>query len=163
VVALAFRDLAPVQGDKPPPGPRLLFSVTRLTAPGTTLIRRQWYGDAALKAAAFVVSPGLAEAKLEAKVSGTLEEQHFPGNVTRREAKGTLTIQWKANSGPANISLAINRQTTPVAVQLNAVGEGRLGQATVSVNVEGLGGPIEVVGPGTLLSPHAGTLTWSLP
>lgn len=162
LVVLAFHDLAPGQGDKPPPGPRLLFSVTRTTVSGATPIRRQWYGEAALKPGALVISPGLADARLEAKVSGTLVEQRSLGSVTRRKAQGTLKIQWKAISGPANTTMSLNRQTAPVTLQLNAVGEGRLGQATVSVRVEGLGGPIEEVGPGRLLSASNGTLALRL-
>ena len=83
----------------------------------------------------WVVSSGLAEARIDVKVTGTLEEQPASGDVTRRDVEGTLRIRWTAKAGPANTTLAINHQGTPVSVQLNAVGQARLGEATVTVNV----------------------------
>jgi hypothetical protein len=163
VVALAFSDLAPLQGDTPPPGPRILFTVTRLVTEGASVVRRQWYGDAPLKANDLVVSSSLAEARIDVKVMGTLEEQPASGDVTRRVVEGTLRIRWTAKAAPANTTLAINHQATPVSVQLNAVGQARLGEATVTVNVPGLGGRVQETGPGTILAPGAGTLTLKRP
>jgi len=163
ITVLAFRDLAPVQGDTPPPGPRVIFSVTRLADQGATSVRWQWYGDVALKPEALVVSPDLAEAKLEAKVKGTLEAHVSTGNVTRQEVEGTLKIQWVAKADPANTTLTVNKQGTLVGLQLNLVGQARLGQATVSVEVTGMGAPIQREGPGTVLSPSVGTLSLTLP
>jgi hypothetical protein len=162
MMAFAFTDMAPLTGDTPPPGPRVVFSATRLSALGSTLIRRQWFVDAPLKPEQLAVSTGLTEVNLQAELTGILEERLSPGSTTRKEAKGTLKIRWVANAGPSNTAVSVNNQGTPVAIQMTAVGDGRLAQATVTVNVEGMGGPIEMTGPGTILSPSAATLKISV-
>jgi len=162
VTILAFTDMAPAQGDKPPPGPRVIYSVTRLTALGGTVIRRQWYSDAPLDPGQLTVSSDLSEVKLETEVTGIFVETRSPGSSTQRQVRGKLKVVWVANAASANTSLSVNNQTTPVGVQLSVVGQGRVGQATITVNADGLGGPIEMSGPATILSPSVGTVTLTL-
>lgn len=159
LVAFAFSELAPTRGGEPPPGPRVVFSLTRWKIVGNVLKRFQWYGDAPLDVKALTVATTLAEAKLDAEVTGTLEERDAFGVVVRRDVPGRLQVNWSATGALAITTLAVNNQASPFAVQLQAVGQGRTAQATATATVEGLGERIQTLGLGTILSPTSGTLT----
>lgn len=164
LTVLAFSDLAPAQGNQPAPGPYVAFSATRLSALGGTLIRRQWYGNAPIPLGALSFGPNLSEAYLNIEeVPGVFEEQIGNREPTRRAVTGRIEIRWVATAALANTTLSLNRQETPFGVQFDAAGQGREAQATVNVTVEGLGGPIQATGPGTLLAPAAGLFTLGLP
>jgi hypothetical protein len=155
----AFTDVAPAVGDQPAPGPRLVFSVTRLAALGGTLIRRQWYGSAALPAGALVIAPDLSTATLDAEVEGTFEERVENGEPTRKVVKGRIQGSWVASEGPANTTLSVNNQEAPFPMQFNSAGQGRRAVMTATVTADGLGGVIQGIGSGNLLSPAAGVFT----
>jgi hypothetical protein len=162
LTVLAFSDLAPTLGDQPPAGPRVAFSVTRLSALGGTLIRRQWYGHAALPLGALTIAPDLSSATLDAELEGTFVQRIEDRISDRRTVTGRLQIQWVADAGAANTTFSLNNQTAPFEVQFDAVGQGRGAQATVTVTADGLGGPIQATGPGILLFPGSGLFTLGL-
>jgi hypothetical protein len=155
---IASGDLAPAQGEQPPAGPRMVFSATRLSALGGTLIRRHWFGSAPLPAGALSISSDLSEATLDAEVDGTLQEVIGDRTPTERAVKGRLQVRWVANAAAAEHTIAHNNQSAPYPFQLSIVGQGRRAEATVTLTVDGLGGPLQVTGPGTLLSPATGVL-----
>jgi hypothetical protein len=156
---LASSDIAPAVGAEPAPGPRVAFSLMRLSSLGGTLIRRYWYGNAALPLDALSISPDLSEATLDVEVDGTRGEQIGNGAVKESVVKGRIQINWVANAAAANTTLSLNNQTAPFPVQFDAVGQGRGATATVKITVDGLGGPLDVTGPGRLLSVASGLLT----
>lgn len=156
---VASGDLAPAQGDAPPAGPRVVFSATRLSALGGTLIRRQWFGSAPLPAGALSISSDLSEATLDAEVDGTLQEVIGSRTPTQRAVKGRIQIRWVANADPANVALSYNNQGALYPLQVAITGTGRRAAATVALTVDGLGGPLQVTGPGTLFSPATGVLS----
>lgn len=159
LTVLASGDIAPAVGAEPAPGPRVAFSLMRLSSLGGTLIRRYWYGNAALPVGALSISPDLSEATLDVEVEGIRGERIGNGAATESVVKGRIQIKWVANANAANTALAYNNQTQPFPVQFDAVGQGRKATATVKITVDGLGGPLDVTGPGTLLSVASGLLT----
>jgi hypothetical protein len=158
LTVVASNQMEPAQGDGPS-GPRIAFSELRLSALGGTLIRRQWYGNAPLPLDALSIAGDLSGATLNTEVEGTLAERIGDGAVKQNTVKGRIQIQWVANAGPANTSLSFNNQTAPFPMQVDIIGQGRQAQATVNVTVDGLGGPLQVTGPGMLLFPLTGLLT----
>jgi hypothetical protein len=159
VVAFAFSNLAPVEGNVPPPGPRVTFSVTHWASVGGGFVRRQWYGDAALKPDALKIGADLTETTLVAEVMGTLEERSTSGVTVRRDVPGRLEVRWTPSGDRASITTNFIHQTPPYVVTLQAAGAGRMADTAATVTVEALGsGPIDVVGLGTLLAPTNGTL-----
>jgi hypothetical protein len=163
LTVLATSDLAPAVGNLPAPGPRVAFSWTRLRALGGTLIRTQWYGNAALPLGALSIASDLSAATLDAEVEGTLAERIGDGVAKERLVKGRIQIQWVANAAVANTTLSLNNQTAPFPVQFDAVGQGRGAQAMVTITVDGMGGPLQVTGPGNLIFPASGLLTLKAP
>jgi hypothetical protein len=163
LTVLAFKDMAPVQGDQPTPGPRVAFALTRLSSVGYTLTRRHWYGEAALPPDSFTVASDLSQATLDVEAEGTLEVRTENQAPTVRKVKGRIEIRWVANADPANTTLSVANQTVPFPVQLNIAGQGRKAAATAKVTVDGMGGPLDWIGPATILSPAVGTLTLGLP
>jgi hypothetical protein len=159
LTVLASSDIAPAVGAEPAPGPRIAFSLMRLSSLGGTLIRRYWYGSAALPLDALSISPDLSGATLNVEVDGTRGERIGDGAVKESVVKGRIEIKWVANAAAANTTLSLNNQTQPFPVQFDAVGQGRAATATVKITVDGLGGPLDVTGPGTLLSVASGLLT----
>jgi len=161
LTVLASNSVSPVVGDGPS-GPRIAFSLLRLSALGSTLIRRQWYGNAALPAGALTIAPDLSGATLDAEVEGTLVERIGDRAPKQSTARGRIQIRWVAKADPSNLTLSLTNQSAPFAVQFSAAGQGRAAEATVDIRVDGLGGPLQVTGPGTLLFPTTGLLSLAL-
>lgn len=159
---LASNNVSPAVGDGSPSGPRIAFSLLRLSSLGGTLIRRQWYGNAVLPEGALVIASDLSEATLNTEVEGTLAERIGEGAVKQSTVKGRIQIHWVASAAPANTTLSLSNQTAPFPVQFSAVGQGRRAEANVNIAVDGLGGPLQVTGPATLLLPASSLLSLGL-
>jgi hypothetical protein len=173
VLALAFRRAVPLEpvpntaapppDDLPPPGPRLVFSVTRRVRMGGAWVRRQWYGDVPLMPDALVAAADLSGGKLDAAVTGTLEESREGELIEHREAPGRLQVQWTAVAGFARTSLAYAFQTPTYGLALQTDGMGRAAWAQATVAVEALGPPLEVEGGGSLMQVVAGLVSVTRP
>jgi hypothetical protein len=168
VLALAFsratpiaqeRDTAAERDELPPPGPRLVFSVNRWVRLDGEWVRRQWYGDAPLKPEALTTAADLAGGKLDATVTGTLQESWESEVFEHREVTGRLQVQWSAIGGVAQTTLAYAYQTPAHGVLLQTAGPGRAALVRATVTVEGLGPPLEVEGAGSLLEVIEGLLS----
>jgi hypothetical protein len=173
-VAFAFSHLTPVEPKNaaassptataekqklPPPGPRVVFSVTQWALVDGEWAPRHWYGDAPLPEKALAVAADLSAGQLDATIPGILEERDETGAVVRREVPGRLQVQWSAIGKPANTTLAYTYQTPSYATTLQTVGSGRASQATATVTVEALGGPIQIWGLGSLSAVTSGLLS----
>jgi hypothetical protein len=159
LTVVASNSVTPALGDVRPTEPRITFSWLRLSALGGTLIRRQWYGNATIPTGALSIASDLSGATLEAEVEGTLAERIGDGAAKQTPTKGRIQIRWVASADPANTTLSYTNQTAPFPIQFTAAGQGRRAQATVDITVDGMGGPLQVTGPGTLLFPSSGLLS----
>jgi hypothetical protein len=160
VVAFAFTQVAPAKGDKPDPGPRVVFSVTQVVSVNGIAVRRQWFGDAAIKPEWLVIATDLSRATLDATVSGTLEEHSETGGVVvRRDVPGRLQLSWAAHGGLANTTTAITYQTPSYTTVLQTVGPGRAATATANVTIDSLSPAIALTGLGSLSSVTSGLVS----
>jgi hypothetical protein len=170
VLALAFSRATPLEPEPkeeaaasvaaplPPPGPRLVFSVTRWTLEGGEWVQRQWFGDAALDPLSLVIAAGVTGGTLDATVPGFLEETRESGDVTRREVEGRIQVSWTAMGRTANTTIAYSYQTPSYGLMLQTAGAGRATKATATLTVAGLGAPIKVNGIGNLSAVTTGLL-----
>ncbi len=168
VLAFAFSEVATVKPDTtaapdnektPPPGPRVVFSVTQWAIVNGEWVRRQWYGDAALPAKALAIAADLGQGTLDATVPGFLEERTQDGATIRRDVPGRLQVQWVASGRPANSSTAYSYQTPAYATTLQTAGTGRAAKATGTITIDGFGGPIGIWGLGGLAGQVHGLLS----
>ncbi len=126
-------------------------------------MRRQWYGDVPLTPDALVAAADLSGGKLDAIVTGTLEESREDEVVEHREVPGRLQIQWTAVAGFARTSLTYAYQTPTYGLTLQTQGMGRAARARATVTVEALGPSFEVEGAGSLMQVVAGLLSVTRP
>jgi hypothetical protein len=162
-IIFAFTQSAPTVGDKPEPGPRVVFSVTQWALLNGNPVRRQWFGDAALKPEWLPIQPDLSIGQLDAEVLGTLEEQRFDGSVLKREVLGRIQIRWDGAGILANNTTQVSYQTPPYTAVLQTIGMGRPANAMATVTVEALGPPITLVGLGSLTEVTAGQVSVKTP
>jgi hypothetical protein len=162
VLLFAFTDQVAPPGSTPPSGPHVTFSVTTTTQVNGITVRRQWYGDAALKPKALTIGPGLASGKLDARVAGTLQEQNAAGVPVKREVSGRLQVRWTAIGPAATTTTSFVQQTPGYSVTLQSAGSGRTATATATLTVGALGAPLRLTSPGGLLAPSNGLLVVSL-
>jgi hypothetical protein len=159
VVAFAFTQVAPAKGDTPAPGPRVVFSVTDVTSVNGIAVRRQWYGDAAIKPEWLSIAPDLSGATLDATVPGTLEERSDTGNVSvRRDVPGRLQLSWTALGGLANTTTAYTYQTPSYTAILQTFGPVRASTATATATVY-TGPVVTLTGLGSLSNVTSGLVT----
>jgi hypothetical protein len=143
----------------PAPGPRLAFSVTRWAFEKGQWVRRQWYGDVSLVNKRLAIAGDLSIGNLDATVTGTMVEMTMEGVQVYQNVPGRLQVKWTAMGRTANTTLAYTYQTPVFAATLQTAGSGRSSQATGTITVAGLGGPIEIWGFGTLSAVKTGLLS----
>jgi hypothetical protein len=162
VIAYAFQQATPEQGEEPKPGPRMIFSAAEWQWSLTGFLRRQWYGDAALPAEAFTIGEGLKDGKLNVELKGTLEERSLTGVVVKRDVPGKLEVTWTAGGDPASTTMSYLYQSPGYSTQVQLVGQARTASITGKLSVEGWGDPINLWGFGSLCDITSGTLSVTL-
>jgi hypothetical protein len=162
-IIFAFTQSAPTVGDKPEPGPRVVFSVTQWSLVNGNPVRRQWFGDAALKPEWLPIQTDLSVGQLDAEVVGILEEQQFDGSILKREVPGRIQIRWDGAGALANNTTQLSYQSPPYTAILQTIGMGRQANATATVTVEALGPPITLVGIGSLTAVTEGLVSVKTP
>jgi len=162
-VIFAFTQSAPAKGEKPEPGPRVVFSVTQWTWENGAAVRRQWFGDAALKPEWLPIQADLSVGLLDAEVMGILEEQQFNGSVLKRDVPGRIQIRWEGAGVLANSTTQFSYQSPPYTAILQTIGIGRPANVSATVTVEGLGPPITLIGIGSLTEVTEGQVSVRTP
>jgi hypothetical protein len=161
-VAFVFTNAEPTRGEKPATAARIAFSVIQWSFTNGQWLRRQWYGDAPLKPEDLSIALDLSEGRLDTTVTGTLEEQRLNGSILRREVPGRVQVKWTPIGGIATLTEQVNYQTPPYAASLQLAGSGRKAAATATLIVDGLDGPIQITGLGSLSSVTNGLFNLTL-
>jgi len=161
-VAFVFTEAEPTRGEKPATGARIAFSVIQWSFTNGMWLRRQWYGDVPLKPEDVLIALDLSEGRLDTTVNGTLEEQRLNGSILRREVPGRVQVRWAPVGGIGTLTEQVNYQTPLYAASLQLVGNGRKAAATATLVVEGLDGPIQITGLGSLSSVTNGLFNLTL-
>jgi len=162
--ALAFSEATPEKGESRIPSPRLVFSVTQYTLDeNANWVSRQWHGNVSLDPSDLAIALDLAKGTLKASVEGLLEEQRIDGSVLRRKTRGVIEIEWLGTGRIAQSTSVFTYQSPATTALLASVGAGRQALTTGTITVEGIAGPVKVIGLGQLASLTDGRLSVQTP